>query len=361
MKKRSLNGIIIVLVILFAVGIIFSIWSRLSERERDIVEGDPDRLGSHSYVNQEIKKPASWIRIVKDSPFQLGDIFEKDGQNFREYGTYPKIDGSTVTLAMAYEFAWQHLGWDDYALRYFVGMSTTHYAYLSLIEKDSGYPTEYQEVIMDADKKVDLILATYPSEEELAAAEKAGVELLIKPICYDAFVFITHADNPVDSLTIEQVQKIYTGEITNWNEVGGNDERIIAYQREANSGSQTGMETMVMQGLEMADPRMVEVVYGMGALVEAVAEYENETQSIGYTYRYYIDNLYKNPDIKILKIEGIEPNAENMQNESYPFTTNYYGVIRAEDQNQIGGQFLDWILSDEGQQCIEQAGYVPLQ
>ena len=65
----------------------------------------------------------------------------------------------------------------------------------------------------------------------------------------DGFVFLVNKENKVDSLTLEQIQKIYTGEITNWSNVGGENEEIVAYQREANSGSQNLMEKMVMQGL----------------------------------------------------------------------------------------------------------------
>ena len=96
---------------------------------------------------------------------------------------------------------------------------------------------------------VDLIIVTEPSDEEIEMAKKYNIEMLIKPVCYDAFVFITHKDNPVDNLTIEEIQKIYSGQITNWKEVGGNDEKIRAYQREENSGSQTAMEKLVMQGI----------------------------------------------------------------------------------------------------------------
>ena len=99
----------------------------------------------------------------------------------------------------------------------------------------------------------------------------------------------------------------------------------------------------------------------MGMLVDAVAEYENETASLGYTYRYYIDSLYKNDNIKTISVDGISPSDDNIRTGSYPFTTNYYGVIREGDDDSIGGQFLDWMLSNEGQQCIAQAGYITLR
>ena len=107
----------------------------------------------------------------------------------------------------------------------------------------------------------------------------------------------------------------------------------------------------------MIDPIEIKIIEGMGMLVDAVAEYENETASIGYTYRYYIDTLYKNDNIKTIAVNGVAPTDENIRNGSYPFTTNYYGVIKEGDEEETGGKFLEWILSDEGQQCVGQAGY----
>ena len=81
-------------------------------------------------------------------------------------------------------------------------------------------------------KKKDLIFVSEPSDDILKQAKEANVEFDMTGIGRDGFVFIVNKDNPVNSLTIEQIQKIYTGEITNWNQVGGNDEEIVAFQRE---------------------------------------------------------------------------------------------------------------------------------
>jgi phosphate transport system substrate-binding protein len=192
-------------------------------------------------------------------------------------------------------------------------------------------------------------------------AANAGIELIIKPVCYDSFVFITHKDNPVESLTVEQIQKIYSGNIANWKEVGGSNQQIVAYQREQNSGSQTAMEEWVMKGIPMTEPPIAKIVLGMGLLIQAVAGYENSTMSLGYTYKYYVDRLYKSPDIKILKVNGIMPSDDNVRNNSYAFIAPYNAVIRSTDVDEVGGRFFNWLLSDEGQACITQAGYVSLK
>ena len=141
---------------------------------------------------------------------------------------YPKVDGSTATapLAEAFEANFKGKKIDEVNVEH----SKTHKAYEKLINKE-----------------LDLILVTSPSEDEEKLAKKANVELEVTKVVNEGFVFFLNKNNPVDSLTVEQIQKIYSGEITNWKEVGGNDEEIIAYQRPNNSGSQTGMLDLVMK------------------------------------------------------------------------------------------------------------------
>ncbi len=329
--------------------------------------GTADKTGSWGSINQNVERGNNWQQIVSNSKFKLGEITtvteEGFSNNYCDKGTYPHIDGSTVCVPMAVEFARQHLGFHDTTANQFVQFSTTHYAYENLMDpmnQSQNYVHYQLDAYIDM-RGVDLVIATEPSDEEIAQAESLGITFKKTPVCYDAFVFITHKDNPVESLTVEQIKKIYTGEITNWKEVGGKDEKIRAFQREKNSGSQTAMENLVMGGADMIDPIEVKIIVGMGELVDAVAEYENETASLGYTYRYYIDTLYKNDNIKTVAVNGIAPTDENIRNGSYPFTTNYYGVIKEGDDEKIGGQFLDWILSDEGQKCVAQAGYITLR
>ncbi len=77
------------------------------------------------------------------------------------------------------------------------------------------------------------------------AAEDKGIELEIVPITKEAFVFVINPDNTVDTLTQEQIRKIYTGEIKNWKELGGDDAEIVAYQRDETSGSQNNMKVFM--------------------------------------------------------------------------------------------------------------------
>ena len=89
-----------------------------------------------------------------------------------------------------------------------------------------------------AERETDIFFGAYPSEEQIAYAEEQGTHFVYTPIGADAFVFFVHKDNPIESLTAEQIRKIYSGEITNWIQVGGKNEKIAAFQRNQGSGSQ---------------------------------------------------------------------------------------------------------------------------
>ena len=303
--------------------------------------GTEDRMnpwGEQYLYTDAMKRVEGWKRVVH----MPEPVITKE-----EMGM---IDGSTATVPIKAELFRQF--YDDTDDAIYVSHSKTHEAYLNLINKKSQYI--YKRVI-------DFILVTPPSKDELAYAESMGVELDITPVARDGFVFITHKNNPVDSLTIAQVQDIYTGKITNWSELGGEDLPITAYQREKNSGSQTAMEQTVMKGAKMIDP-VNAMVHGMSGLVERVAEYNNDTRSIGYTYYYYLNNLYRNENIKALKIEGFSPDNENLISEKYPFTVSYMAVIRSDEpENSPARRLRDFFLTEAGQQTVEMAGYCRAQ
>lgn len=322
---------------------------------------------SYAHINQELGRPVGWQQIVEGDDFSLGEKVEIDTVgdltlHEMAYGTYPSIDGSTVTVPMAMEFGRQHLSISDADLEHFVFFNRTHTAYVNLIDKLPNIAPQVfsEDAVMDEAHPVDIILVTSPSDEELLLSEECGVPIVQEPVCLDAFVFIVHKDNPIESLTVEQIQQIYGGEIVDFAEVGGERGAIAAYQRPKNSGSQTAMEDIVMQGKPLVAAKMEYQLEGMGQLVEAVGTFRPDAQSLGYTYLYYIDTLYKHDDIKVLSIDGIAPTPDNLRSGTYPFTTAYYGVIREEDAEAVGGKFLEWMLSEEGQKCIAQAGYVPV-
>ena len=215
-------------------------------------------------------------------------------------------------------------------------------------------PEGYQNL---AEKKTDIFIGVYPSEDQKAYAEYYGTTYEYTPIGTEAFVFFVHKDNPIDDLTTEQIKEIYSGKITNWEQVGGKNEKIAAFQRNEGSGSQSMLERFMGDVPIMEAPtEMVNDL--MSGIIEKVSNYKSKSNSIGFSFRYYVEGIIKNPDIKMLSIDGVAPTAENIKNGSYPIVTPIYAVTYEENTNENVDKLLDWILSEEGQYIIEETGYV---
>ena len=136
-----------------------------------------------------------------------------------------------------------------------------------------------------------------------------------QPFATDAFVFVVNEDNPVDSITVEQARDIYSGKITNWKELGGEDRPITALQRNEGAGSQTLMEKLVMQGTPMMEAPTEYIVTTMGQLMEAVKSFDGSPGAIGYSVYYYAEEMKMAQGLKLLKLEGVEPNPETIRSE----------------------------------------------
>ncbi len=262
---------------------------------------------------------------------------------------YPKVDASLATQPLTNAFIKNFTGQDvnEEELDY----TNTHPGYVRLINDE-----------------VDLIVVTEPSEEELKLAKDKGVELEVIPVVKEGFVFYVNGNNPVESLTLDEIQKIYTGEITNWSQVGGNDEKIRAFQRPENSGSQTGMLSLVMKDLNLMEPPKEDLIASMLEIINVVSSYDNGRNSIGYSYYYYATTMYDEIDanvargIKLLGVNGIKPTYETIQNGTYPIETAYYIVInKNEPQNSDTRKLVEAMLSTRGQNVAKETGYVPIK
>ena len=132
-----------------------------------------------------------------------------------------------------------------------------------------------------AEKEIDVFVGAAPSKEQKAYAEECGTVFNYTQIGSEAFVFFVHKDNPITSLTTEQIRGIYSGKITNWSQVGGVDEKIVPFQRPENSGSQS-MLIRFMGDTPIIEPDTETEVDGMGGIIEEVADYKNKSSSIGH-------------------------------------------------------------------------------
>ena len=281
--------------------------------------------------------------------------------------SYPHVDGSTSTLPLQVMIActilevrcaWTEGDFFDTTRRiapvdnlmaseqneaiFNLNHSGTHGAYMNLIEKQA-----------------DLILvAREPSRDELAAAETERLSLDAQPVALDAFVFLVHVDNPVESLSLEQLRDIYTGKITNWSEVGGFDAEIHTYQRNANSGSQELMEKLVMRGEGMLNSPDMILLSMMGPF----SAIRDDPQGIGYSVYFYAANIFPEEQVKMIAIEGIGPASATIARRTYPLVTEVYAVLREDTPVGRSARILrDWLHSNEGQQAVKASGYVGFQ
>lgn len=222
-----------------------------------------------------------------------------------------------------------------------------------------GSTTDNYEALVDG--RFDILLAYEMSDEAVAYCAEKGVELEMTAIGSDALVFICSLENGVDSLTKEQVEEIYKGNITNWSEVGGEDHPIIAYQRNKDSGSQTLFDKLINLGDELMDAPADIKIGSMIGLLEAVADYDNSKDALGYTVYYYLTNMEddKLDTSKLLAIDGIAPTNESISSGEYPYVNDFYVVIRKDAKEDSPERILyNWIISEEGKALAEKENYV---
>ena len=215
----------------------------------------------------------------------------------------------------------------------------------------------YEKLI---NKTADIIFVASPSKKQLEEAEKARVSFRYTPIGKEAFVFFVNSQNPVCDLTIEQLQAIYSGEITDWKELGGNDEAIRPFQRNENSGSQTAF-LHFMQDKTIMEPPTENVHYIMEPIVTQTADYKNYGNAIGFSFRFYVKEMVKNEQVKILKINGVYPDMETIGNGTYPLSSSFFAITLTDNDKPNVTKFLEWIVSEQGQYLVQKTGYCPIK
>ncbi|MCZ8535470.1 substrate-binding domain-containing protein [Psychrobacillus psychrodurans] len=284
------------------------------------------------------------VDIAKYEPFsQFGNV-----TNLNEKATLqltddlPRLDGATALYplyAAIVEATYPEKSYPSYNSEVLV--STTPYAYENLFNG-----------------KVDMIFAAAPSESQKKIAEQKGLELTMTPIGREAFVFFVNQKNPVDNLTVDQITDIYTGKVSSWEQLGGKNDPIRAFQRPEDSGSQSALQSL-MKGMPLMEPPSKDIVTGMGGIINEVSQYRNYKNAIGFTFRFYSTEMVGNDQIKLLEINGVAPTKENIRADTYPITSELY-IVTAGTDNPNVEPLIEWILSDQGQALVEKVGYVPI-
>jgi len=273
----------------------------------------------------------------------------------------PVIDGSTSTRPLRMlivceildvSCAWQELF--DGSRRVLPALN------VSIEPFDAAVPTSgtHGSYVALAEGRADLILtARTPSDDEVRLAASNGVEFKITPIALDAFVFLVNAANPVEGLDLGQVRDIFSGAITDWAEVGGDARPIQPYQRNETSGSQVLMERLVMAGTPMIDAPDLMLMSMMGPF-DAIS---GDPHGIGYSVYYFATHMLATDEIRLLGIEGSEPDSTSIAAGEYPLVTEVYAVLPSGTPQDSAARMLrDRLTTDAGRSVIEVSGYVPL-
>lgn len=177
---------------------------------------------------------------------------------------------------------------------------------------------------------------------------ESGIEELI--IAYDGIVVVAHPSNPVKDLTMEQVKQIFTGEITNWKELGGEDLEIVVVSREDGSGSRDAFQEIV--GYKSGQLiRNAIVASGNGNIKTTVAMNKH---AVGFISFEYIDET-----VSAMDINGIKAEASNVLDGNYQLSRPFL-FVHKEDVPEAATKFMDYILSADGQKIVEAAGAIPL-
>ena len=256
-------------------------------------------------------------------------IIKKEGTKLD--GDLPRIDGAAALVPVFNSFVYSI--YPESSVKYENGDFTSDFA-LQYHNTRGAY-----KGIVDGD--VDIIFCAKPNDEQVQYGLDKGVELELTPIGREAFVFLVNTNNPVNGLTMEQLKGIYTGKYTIWKQVGGANRPINVVQRNKGSGSQTALEKLV------GEPIKSNFFGPLGA-------------SLGFSFRFYVEELTKHGHIKMLELNGVYPDREHVQDNSYPIVSNFYAVTRKGETNPNVQKVLDFVLGPTGQEIINEVGYVEL-
>ncbi len=193
-----------------------------------------------------------------------------------------------------------------------------------------------------------------PSEREKLKVRYGSLGVEIKSARDGLSVYVNES-NPITELSLAQLKAIYSGQITSWKALGGNDERIIVYGRENNSGTYVYFKDNVLEG-EDYTPSM-QSMPGTAAVVNAVAK---DKAGIGYGGAAYGKGIREIKVKRDASSPAYAPSAETIKNGTYPISRYLYMYVKTRPTGAMK-DYIDWILSDEGQKVVTEVGYFPVR
>lgn len=203
-----------------------------------------------------------------------------------------------------------------------------------------------------ADGTVDLILCIAPSEEERAYLFEKQVDVEMRLYGCDGLVFLGNSENPVKNLTQSQIKGIYRGEITNWRELGGPDQEIIAYYRDDQSGSQRFFEDLVWKGEDIPDFSRLDLIEldDMELITDTVL---SDPYAIGFNIMSYVELEFNDPRLMLFMVDGVAPGTATLADASYAYITQAYVIINADEPKDSPARWLfNWFGCEKSQEII---------
>jgi phosphate transport system substrate-binding protein len=244
------------------------------------------------------------------------------------------MDGSTTVGPIAKAFA-------EYYMKKNPGVSIT--------VGESGSGNGAKSIINGTCDIANMSRPMKTEEKEAAASKK--VNALEHVVAYDGLSVIVHPSNPIKDLTKQQVRSIYMGEIKNWKELGGPDQKIVVISRDTNSGTYETWETKVMKAEKITDK--AEYVGSNGAIRQRVLD---TPAAIGYVGLAFTEG------VKIVTVDGIEPTPETVLDKSYPIARPLYMYTNGQpDASSHVGKFLALSGTPDGKKIIEETGFIPVK
>ena len=191
------------------------------------------------------------------------------------------------------------------------------------------------------------------SSRDLSADEKnLGLTPIV--IAHDGIAVIVNEDNPVDNLSIDQLRDIYTGKITNWKELGGEDLKIQLVNRDEASGTREAFKTIVMDGQDF--DRRATVLPGTGQVRDVVSRSRG---AIGYISMGFVDSSYATTKVKALSVNHVEPLEKTVSSGGYPISRDLYFFVKGKPSAAARG-YIDYVLSEKMDAQIREAGFIPV-
>lgn len=289
------------------------------------------------------------------------------------WNEWPHTDCSTSTrpvrdliayklLDVPYEWQVDWMSGTTYIIAPNFGDESSEFTYREYLEQNlcSGTHEAYMNLM---EGKTDVIIASRDiSRNEKTASDSMDVELETAPLAIDALVFIVNPKNPVKNLTSDQIRKIYTGEITNWKEVGGVDHAITPYIRNTDSGSQEKMETLVMHGLTMINGTYMAEIIG-SQMASPYMQLEEDEYGIGYTPFFYCTAMVRDlMKVDMISIDGVIPSKESLRTNEYPFTSHIYAAVRkTQDRNSTLYKLYRFLFTERAADMIDESGYIAIR